>query len=64
MNSKAKNQIIRNIYEMKTGQNSTPGEGPANVIRAMLGVRVPRRAKGGKRKTRKMRKSRSKKNRK
>jgi len=64
LNSKGKNQAIRNVYESKTGQSATPGTGPANLIRAFTGVQVPRGAEGGKRKTRKMRKSRSKKTRK
>jgi hypothetical protein len=54
LNSKAKNQAIRNVYETFTGRNSTPGEGPANIIRGFAGIRVPKGAEGGysRRKTR------------
>lgn len=57
LNSKAKNQAIRNVYESKTGQSATPGTGPANLIRAFTGVRVPRGAEGGRRTRRKNKKS-------
>ena len=56
LNSMAKNQALRNVYETKTGQSATPGEGPANLIRSFAGIRVPKGAKGGKR-TRKSRKN-------
>lgn len=56
LNSKATNQAIRNVYESKTEQSAAPGEGPANIIRAFTGVRVPRGAEGGRR-TRRMKKN-------
>ena len=64
--SKALNQTVRNIYERKTGRNSSPGEGPANSIRQFLGVKVPKGAEGGmrsKRSKRSMRKTRKNKKR-
>jgi len=59
MNSKGKNQAIRGLYERTTGESGAPGHGPANLIRQFSGIKVPKRAEGGKRsrKTRKLRKS-------
>jgi hypothetical protein len=65
--NKGINAEVRRLYETKTGMNGTPGTGPANNIRAFLGIKVPKGAKGGSksRKTRRLRqkskKSRSKK---
>ena len=56
LNSKAKNQALRNVYETKTGQSANPGQGPANSIRGFAGIRVPKGAEGGKR-SRKLRKN-------
>ena len=56
LNSKAKNQAIRNVYENKTGQSTKPGNGPANLIRSYAGIKVPKGAEGGSRKTRRLRK--------
>ena len=57
LNSRAKNQALRNVYESRTGQGAAPGQGPANLIRKFAGIRVPKGAEGGKR-SRKMRKTR------
>ena len=57
MNSKGRNQAIRNIYEDRTGQGAAPGQGPANLIRRFAGIEVPKGAEGGKR-SRKLRKKR------
>jgi len=54
---KGTNQAIRNVYESKTGQNATPGTGPANLIRLFAGVSAPKGSKGGSRKTRRLRKN-------
>jgi hypothetical protein len=35
---KATDQAIRDVYEEKTGQSSTPGTGPADIIRRFVGV--------------------------
>jgi hypothetical protein len=35
---KATDQAIRDVYEEKTGQSSTPGTGPADSIRRFVGV--------------------------
>lgn len=56
LNSKAKNQALRNVYESKTGHSANPGQGPANLIRSFAGIRVPKGAEGGKR-SRKLRKN-------
>jgi hypothetical protein len=56
LNSKAKNQAIRNVYEKKTGQSAKSGNGPANLIRSYAGIKVPKGAEGGSRKTRRLRK--------
>jgi len=57
--SKAMNATIRRIYENKTGTSASPGNGPAKLIREFAGVKVPKGAEGGskktRRKTRKMR---------
>lgn len=58
--SKGVNQAIRNVYESKTGTTASPGNGgPANIIRRFAGIKVPKGAEGGskktRRKTRKMR---------
>lgn len=53
INSKAKNLAVRNVYENKTGKSGEPGHGPANLIREMAGIKVPKGAKGGSKKTRK-----------
>ena len=58
LNSKAKNQALRNVYETKTGQSANPGQGPANLIRSFAGIRVPKGAAGGKRTRKKTRKYR------
>jgi len=64
-NSRAKNLAVRNVYETRTGLGAQPGAGPANLIRAYAGIKVPRGAEGGSRKknrkakkTRKVKKSR------
>ena len=57
INSKAKNQALRNVYESKTGQDSRPGVGPLNTIRSFAGIKVPKGAEGGRRKTHKQRKN-------
>ena len=56
INSKAKNQALRNVYESKTRKNAAPGTGPANLIRNFAGIKVPKGAEGGKR-SRKRRKA-------
>ena len=53
INSKAKNQALRNVYESKTSQDSKPGVGPLNTIRSFAGMKVPKGAEGGRRKTHK-----------
>jgi len=59
INSKSKNQALRNVYESKTGTSAKPGNGPANIIRNMAGVKVSKGAHGGRqsRKTRKLHKA-------
>jgi hypothetical protein len=57
LNSKAKNQAVRNVYENKTGQSAKPGNGPANLIRSYAGIKVPKGANGGYKKTRKAKRS-------
>ena len=65
INSKAKRLAVTNVYEKMTGQSGEPGHGPANLIRNMAGIKVPKGAKGGSKKTRKSRKAKkSRKNRK
>jgi hypothetical protein len=54
--SKARNQALRNVYESKTGTPANPGAGPANLIRSFAGIKVPRGAEGGKRKSRRLHK--------
>jgi len=56
---KATDQAIRDIYEAKTGQSSTPGTGPSDLITKFVGVKRP---KGTGRKTRR-RRNRSRRNR-
>ncbi len=58
INSKARNQALRNVYETITGESATPGLGPANVIRSFADIKVPKGAQGGfkKRKTQKLHK--------
>lgn len=56
LNSKAKNQAVRNVYEKKTNQSAAHGHGPANLIRSYAGIKVPKGAEGGSRKTRRLRK--------
>jgi len=51
---KATDQAIRDVYEEKTGQSSTPGTGPLDHIRGYAGLQQP---KGSGRKTRRRRKS-------
>jgi hypothetical protein len=62
LNSKAKNQALRNVYESTTGKSATPGNGPANLIRSYAGIKVPRGAEGGRR-TRRIKNKKSKKTR-
>lgn len=57
MNSRGRNQALRNMYERRTGQSSELGNGPLNIIRAYAGIRPPRGARGGRR-TRKRKSSR------
>lgn len=64
INSKAKRLAVTNVYEKMTGQSGEPGHGPANLIRNMAGIKVPKGAQGGSKKTRKVRKHKTKKNRK
>ena len=67
INSKAKRLAVTNVYEKMTGQSGEPGHGPANLIRNMAGIKVPKGTKGGskKPKTRKaMAKAKTRKNRK
>ena len=59
MNSRGRNQALRNIYERRTGQSSELGNGPLNTIRAYAGIRPPRGARGGKR-TRKAKRTKRK----
>jgi len=54
---KATDQAIRDVYEEKTGQSSTPGTGSADLIREFVGVQ-PRKGTGRKT-TRKSKKRRS-----
>ena len=63
--SKARDQAVRNIYEKATGESAAPGTGPANLIRAFAGIKVPKGAEGGhRRKTyRKQRRQQKRKNR-
>lgn len=51
INSKALNSAFRKVYENKTSQSAIPGSGPANIIREYAGIKVPKGAQGGKRKT-------------
>lgn len=65
INSKAKRLAVTNVYEKMTGQSGEPGRGPANLIRNMAGIKVPKGVQGGSKKTRKNRKNKkSRKNRK
>ena len=65
INSKAKRLAVTNVYEKMTGQSGEPGHGPANLIRNMAGIKVPKGTQGGSKKTRKARKhKKSRKNRK
>lgn len=65
INSKAKRLAVTNVYEKMTGKSGEPGHGPANLIRNMAGIKVPKGAQGGSKKTRKARKyKKSRKNRK
>jgi len=64
INSKAKRLAFTNVYEKMTGQSGEPGRGPANLIRNMAGIKVPKGVQGGSKKTRKNRKYKTKKNRK
>ena len=65
INSKAKRLAVTNVYEKMTGQSGEPGRGPANLIRNMAGIKVPKGVRGGSKKTRKIRKNKkSRKNRK
>jgi hypothetical protein len=65
INSKAKRLAVTNVYEKMTGQSGEPGRGPANLIRNMAGIKVPKGVRGGSKKTRKNRKNKkSRKNRK
>jgi len=50
--------LLQNIYEKKTGQSGTPGTGPANKIRAMIGSFKGGRTRKMKRKSKKSRKNR------
>ena len=47
--NKAKNQALRNVYEKGTGTSATPGEGSANIIRRFIGMSAPKGAMGGRR---------------
>jgi plasmid maintenance system killer protein len=59
VHKKARNQAIRNVYEISTGENAAPGRGFANRIREMNGLKIPRGAMGGRRtRRRKIRKTR------
>ena len=49
ISSKARDQAVRNIYEKATGESAAPGTGPANLIRAFAGIKVPKGAEGGRR---------------
>ena len=64
INSKAKRLAVTNVYEKMTGKSGEPGHGPANLIRNMAGIKVPKGVQGGSKKTRKARKHKTKKNRK
>ena len=61
INSKAINQALRNVYESKTGQDSRPGFGALNTIRSFAGIKVPKGAEGGRRKTNKSKKEKGRK---
>ena len=56
INSKARNYELRRAYENITGQSAKPGNGPANLIREYAGVKVPKGAQGGSKKTRRNKK--------
>lgn len=58
INSKRKSMAVRNVYESMTNQSGKPGNGPANIIRNFSGIRVPKGAQGGRRRTLKKRKDR------
>ncbi len=65
INSKAKRLAVTNVYEKMTGKSGEPGHGPANLIRNMAGIKVPKGVRGGSKKTRRSRKTKkSRKNRK
>jgi hypothetical protein len=44
---KGTDQMVREVYETKTGQDSTPGTGPAGLIAAFLRAKPPKHAMGG-----------------
>ena len=48
-NKKAVDQTVRHIYETKTGQDSAPGSGPADIIRKFMKATPPKNAMGGRR---------------
>jgi hypothetical protein len=64
INSKARNYELRRAYENITGQSAKPGNGPANLIREYAGVKVPKGAQGGSKKTRKARTKKTRRNKK
>jgi hypothetical protein len=60
---KKTDQMVREVYDLKTGQDSGPGTGPADLIRKFLKAKPPKNAMGGRtrrhgraRKTRRSRK--------
>jgi hypothetical protein len=44
---KGADQMVREVYETKTGQDSAPGSGPADLIRKFLKAKPPKNAMGG-----------------
>ena len=47
IDKKSTNAEIRGVYERMTHQSGAPGHGPANIIRKMVDITVPRGAEGG-----------------
>jgi hypothetical protein len=44
---KKTDQMVREVYDLKTGQDSGPGTGPADLIRKFLKAKPPKNAMGG-----------------
>jgi hypothetical protein len=55
---KGTDQMVREVYETKTGQDSAPGSGPADLIRKFLKSHPPKHAMGGRTRRRRARKTR------